>query len=103
MLAVANGARLAMYVAIVAGGFAVLALGPAPFLELVEGRREVATTWDVFAWWIAALAVTSLFGALLVQAVRRRKRRATGWKHRVEDLDRRLGEARDEQARRLRR
>jgi hypothetical protein len=102
MLAVANGTRLAIYVLIFGGGFAVLALGPAPFLELIEGRRTMATTWDVFAWWIAALAVTSLFGALLAQAVRRRRRRATGWRHRVEDLGLRLASARDEQERRRR-
>jgi hypothetical protein len=100
MLALAYGARVTLYAAIVVGGVAVLGLGPAPFLELIEGQRQVATAWEVFLWWAAALGATSLFGALLVQAVRRRKRRATGWKHRVHDLDRRLTEALEEQARR---
>jgi hypothetical protein len=98
MLVLANGARLVFFAALLAGGFAILIIGPAPFLELAEGQRTLATTWDVFAWWFAVLAIASIAGALAIQAARRRRRRAVGWKHRVEDLDRRLVEARQEQA-----
>ncbi len=71
----------------------MLATGPAPFVELIQGRRVLATTWDVFVWWFAVLLLFSLLGAAAVQAARRRRRRAQGWKQRVADLERRLAEA----------
>jgi hypothetical protein len=98
MLMLANGARLIFFGLLLAGGFAILIIGPAPFLELVEGQRTLATTWDVFAWWFAVLAIASIAGALAIQAARRRRRRAVGWKHRVGELERRLAEAMQEQA-----
>lgn len=100
MLVFANIARLLFFALMLTAGFAILAFGPAPFLELIEGRRRVATTWDVFAWWAVVLAAASFIGALLLQTGRRRRRRAAGWKHRVEDLDRRLTEAMAERDRR---
>lgn len=93
MFALATAARLALYGVIVAGGVAILMLGPAPFQELVEGQRALATTWDVFAWWFAILALASVLGAVAAQSSRRRRRRASGWRSRVEDLERRLDEA----------
>lgn len=98
MLVLANSARLLFLGLLLIAGFAFLILGPAPFLELAEGTRTLATTWDVFVWWFAVLAVASIAGALANQAMRRRRRRAKGWKLRVEELDRRLDEARQEQA-----
>lgn len=97
MLVLANGARLLFIGLLLAGVFAVLIVGPAPFLELAEGQRALATTWDVFAWWFVVLAIASISGALAIQAARRRRRRAAGWRNRVEELDRRLAEARQEQ------
>lgn len=90
---VALGGRIAFWVAMVASGFVMLTSGPAPFVELIQGRRVLATTWDVFAWWFAVLLLVSLLGAAAVQAARRRRRRAQGWQQRVADLDRRLAEA----------
>jgi hypothetical protein len=98
MLTLANSARLVFFGVLLAGGFAILIVGPAPFIELAEGQRTLATTWDVFAWWFAVLAIASIAGAIAIQAARRRRRRAAGWKHRVDDLDRRLMEATQEQA-----
>lgn len=93
MYTLATGGRIAFWIAMVAVGFALLASGPAPFVELIEGRRLVATTWDVFAWWFVVLLIVSLAGAAAVQAARRRRRRAQGWKQRVAELDRRLADA----------
>lgn len=93
MFALATIARFALYGVIVAGGIAILMLGPVPFRELVEGERALATTWDVFAWWFAILAIASVLGAVAAQASRRRRRRAYGWRGRVEDLERRLDHA----------
>ena len=100
MLALANIARLTFFATMLGLGFAFLMLGPAPFLELMQGERVMATTWDVFVWWAVILALVSFGGALTVQAARRRRRRAKGWKQRVADLDRRLEQAREEQDRR---
>lgn len=100
MLVFANAARAAFFAAMVLAGFALLAAGPAPFLELIEGQRVLATTWDVFAWWFGVLALVSLLGAAAVQMARRRRRRAAGWQHRVEDLERRLAHATHEQEKR---
>lgn len=93
MLALASAARLALYGTIIAGGVALLMLGPIPFSELVEGERALATTWDVFAWWFAVLALVSVLGAIAAQASRKRRRRVYGWRARVEDLERRLDDA----------
>lgn len=98
MYAIATGGRVAFWVVMVTAGFALLASGPAPFVELIQGRRALATTWDVFAWWFVVLLIVSLAGAAAVQAARRRRRRAQGWKQRVADLDRRLAEAMTVQA-----
>ena len=103
MLAIANGARLTFFATTLTIGFGILVLGPAPFLELLEGKREMATTWDVFVWWLLILIVASLIGAAMIQAARRRRRRAAGWKHQVADLDYRLRGALDEQERRPKR
>jgi len=93
MLAIANFARLTFFLAMLLAGFAILWAGPAPFLELIDGQRMLATTWDIFAWWFAVLAIFAIIGALAVQASRRRRRRAMGWRHRVADLERRLADA----------
>jgi membrane protein implicated in regulation of membrane protease activity len=100
MLFLATVARLLLLAVMLFAGFAILAFGPAPFLEFIEGQRRVATTWDVFVWWVGILALASLIVALLLQASRRRRRRAAGWRHRVEDLDRRLAVALAERNRR---
>lgn len=100
MLATANAARVAFYAAMVVAGFVLLWLGPAPFLELVNGERELATTWDVFAWWFAILALFAIIGAAATNAARSRRRRAEGWHHRVADVERRLTAAESEIARR---
>lgn len=93
MYLIATSARIAFWAVMVTAGFGLLASGPAPFVELIQGRRLLATTWDVFAWWFAVLIIVSLAGAAAIQVARRRRRRARGWKHRVADLDRRLAEA----------
>lgn len=100
MLVVAAVARLALYVLIALGGVVLLALGPAPIVEYFQNTRELVTTWDVFAWWFAVIGITAIVGAVVAQAVRRRRRRVAGWRHRVDDLARRLAEAHDVQRRR---
>lgn len=93
MLALANFARLTLFLGMLVGGFAILWAGPAPFVELIQGQRELATTWDIFAWWFLVLAIFTVIGVFAIQASRNRQRRAHGWQHRVTELERRLGEA----------
>jgi hypothetical protein len=74
--------------------------GPEPFLERVFGHARVATTYDVGLWWFAVI-VLAIFGAFVGdQLVRGRLRLVRGWKHRVDELDRRLSDAAQEQKRR---
>lgn len=100
MLVLATTARIGFYGVIVLVGIGVLGLGPAPLVELIQGTRVLATSWDIFVWWFAILATVSVGGAIAVQAIRRRRRRAAGWRSRVEDLERRLAHAERERARR---
>lgn len=93
MLTLATAARYGFYALIAVGGLAILALVPLPFRELADGQRALATTWDVFAWWMAVIALASVLGAVATQASRKRRRRAKGWQSRVEDLGRRLDHA----------
>jgi hypothetical protein len=93
MFVVATATRYGAFAAATITGVWLMAFGPAPIVEFLQQRRTLVTTWDVFAWWFAGLALTSLGGALAVQAIRRRRRRAAGWKHRMQDVERRLADA----------
>lgn len=93
MLAIANFARFTLLLAMLVGGFAILWAGPAPFLELIEGRRVLGTVWDVLGWWFLVLALFVVIGGFATEVSRRRRRRAAGWQHRVEELERRLDDA----------
>jgi len=103
MLTIAASARYGFYALIAIGGISILGLLPLPFRELAEGQRALATTWDVFAWWMAILALASVLGAVMTQSSRRRRRRAMGWRSRVDDLERRLEHAQRVLAERKRR
>ena len=100
MLAFATMARVVLYVAVALGGVTLLALGPAPIVEYFQKSRQLVTTWDMFAWWFAIIGLTTVLGALVTQAVRSRRRRVAGWRHRVNDLWRRLADAHEVQRRR---
>ena len=100
MLSIATTARYVFYLVTGVGGIAILTLLPLPFQELAEGQRALATTWDVFAWWFAVLALATVLGTAVTQSSRRRRRRTMGWRARVNDIERRLAHASRVQAER---
>jgi hypothetical protein len=100
MLVLATVWRLSLVAALALAGTALMTLGPAPIVDFFERRRTLVTTWDVFAWWFGGIAVVSVAGAFALAAIRDYRRRASGWRHRVDDLARRLAHA--EQERRAR-
>jgi len=93
MLILATTWRLTLIAGLVLAGVALMTLGPAPIVEFFERRRTLVTTWDVFAWWFGGMAVISVAGAFALAVIRDHRRRATGWRHRVDDLARRLAHA----------
>lgn len=93
MLMLASAARLVVYAAIGVGGVALLTLGPAPIVEYFAKSRTLVTPWDGVVWWFGIVGAAILLGAIMAQVAKRRRRRIAGWRHRVDDLRRRLDEA----------
>ncbi len=95
-------AGVALTVVIFSLGGILLWFGPSPFLENVfgQGGSLTATSYDVFAWWLAVTVLAVLGGVLGDQLLRGKLRLARGWKSRVAELTRRLEDARREQRRR---
>ena len=92
-LVVADVAGGVLTLVIIVLGFIVLWAGPEPFLEKIAGQRRVATTYDIFLWWLALIVLAVLGGAFGDQVLRGRLRLARGWRHRVHHLERRLQDA----------
>jgi hypothetical protein len=97
---VAQTAGITLTVGVLTIALALLYFGPTPFLERVFGQSAPATTYDVFLWWIAVLVLAVAAGAFGDQVLRGRVRMARGWKNRVAELERRLGDAENVQRRR---
>ena len=98
--AAAQFAGIALTLVLIALTATVLWYGPEPFIERVFGHVRVATTYDVFAWWLAVIVLAILGGTFGDQLLRGRLRLAHGWKHRLIEVDRRLADAEHEQRRR---
>lgn len=90
-LAHAVGASVTLVV--LGAGFAVLWAGPAPFFERFLGHAHETTTFDAAAWWLLLLLLAIVGGAFGDQLLRGKLRSVRGWRHRVNDLERRLAEA----------
>ncbi len=95
--AAAQLAGIALTLLLIALTATVLWYGPEPFIERVFGHARVATTYDVFVWWLAVIVLAILGGTFGDQLLRGRLRLAHGWKHRLTELDQRLADAVEEQ------
>ena len=95
--AAAHLAGIALTLLLIALTATVLWYGPEPFIERVFGHARVATTYDVFVWWLAVIVLAILGGTFGDQLLRGRLRLALGWKHRLTELDQRLADAVEEQ------
>ncbi len=98
--AAAQLAGISLTLVLIALTATVLWYGPEPFIERVFGHARIATTYDVFAWWLAVIVLAILGGVFGDQLLRGRLRLAHGWKNRLIELDRRLDDAEHEQRRR---
>ena len=98
--ATAQFAGIALTIVLIALTATVLWYGPEPFIERVFGHARIATTYDVFAWWLAVIVLAIIGGTFGDQLLRGRLRLAHGWKRRLIELDRRLADVEHEQQRR---
>jgi hypothetical protein len=93
LLAHIAGATLTLIV--IGAGFVVLWAGPAPFFARFLGHGYVTTTVDAAVWWLVLLLLAIVGGAYGDQLLRGKLRLVRGWRHRVDDLERRLADAED--------
>ncbi|MGH7653451.1 MAG: hypothetical protein ACREN6_02195 [Gemmatimonadaceae bacterium] len=99
-LRAARLAGLAVLVVILAGGFALLWAGPAPFLSRIFGNGAAVTVPELLAWWIIVIAVALFMGIVSYRLFSQRMHVVRAWKHKAGELERRLAHAEAETRRR---
>ena len=99
-LGVARISRLAVLAGIMALGFALLWVGPAPFLSRIFGNGEAVTIPMVLAWWGAVIAVALFVGIVSYRLFDSQLRQVREWTHRAHEVEQRLAHAEAEARRR---
>jgi len=99
-LRMARISRLALLAGVMALGFTLLWLGPAPFLSRIFGNGEAVTIPVVLVWWGTVIAVALFVGIVSYRLFDRRTHVVREWTHKVRELERRLAHAEDEARRR---
>ena len=87
---------------ILAGGFVLLWVGPAPFLARIFEHGEAVTVPELLAWWVAVITVALFVGIVSYRQFAHRMHIVRAWKHKQEELERRLAHAESEAASRKR-
>lgn len=98
-----RGARtmgLVSLAVILAVGFVLLWVGPAPFLTRIFERGEPVTLPVLLAWWGAVIATALFVGIVSYRLFAHRMRMVRAWNHKVHEIERRLSHAQAEAARR---
>lgn len=98
-----RGARamgLVSLAVILATGFVLLWVGPAPFLERIFERGKVVTIPELLSWWSVVIAVALFVGIVSYRLFAHRMQVVRGWKHKAHELERRLSHAQAEVERR---
>jgi hypothetical protein len=96
-LRTARLAGAALLLTIVTGGFALLWAGPDPFLERIFQSGDAVTVPELLAWWVAVIGA-SLFGGIVgARLFQHRLRVVRAWRHRADELERRLKDAEAEE------
>ena len=90
----------ALLLAIVAAGFTVLWVGPAPFLPRIFGTGDVVTVPELLVWWGLVIGAALFGGIVGARLLQRRWRAVHAWKHRMDQVARRLESAEAEALRR---
>lgn len=98
-----RGARitgLTVLAVILAAGFVLLWVGPAPFLARIFENGDPVTLPELLAWWIAVIATALFVGIVSYRLFAHRMHVVRGWKHKASELERRLSHAEAEAERR---
>jgi hypothetical protein len=96
-------ARLAggtLLLLIVAGGFTLLWVGPEPFLSRIFQDGDAVTVPELLAWWGVVIGAALFGGIVSARLFQHRLHVVRAWKHRVDDIERRLDDAESEAKRR---
>ncbi len=99
-LRAARISRFAALAGILALGFALLWVGPAPFLSRIFGKGDAVIIPVVLAWWGAVIAVALFVGIVGYRLFDRRTRVIREWTRKASELERRLAHAETEAGRR---
>ncbi len=99
-LRAARLAGIGVLAVIMAVGFTLLWVGPAPFLARIYQNGAMVTFPELLAWW-AVVVVTALFvGIVSFRLFSHRLHVVRGWNNKAHDLERRLEHATSEARRR---
>jgi membrane protein implicated in regulation of membrane protease activity len=99
-LRTARLAGLAVLSLILAAGFTLLWVGPAPFLARIFDGGDAVTVPELLAWWVAVIAVALFTGIVSYRLFAHRMEVVRGWRHKAHELERRLEHAESEAQRR---
>jgi hypothetical protein len=94
-----RGARmtgLTVLAVILATGFVLLWVGPAPFLSRIFENGEVVTLPELLAWWMTVIAAALFVGIVSYRQFAHRMHVVRAWKHKADELGRRLAHAESE-------
>jgi hypothetical protein len=93
-------AGLTVLGAILALGFTLLWVGPAPFLARIFENGDAVTVPTLLAWWGAVIGASLFVGIVSYRLFAHRMAVVRGWKNKSHDLERRLEHAESEAQRR---
>jgi len=99
-LQTARLAGLAMLAVTLAAGFILLWVGPEPFLPRIFGNGAVVTFPELLAWWATVIGAALFAGIVGYRQLAHRMRVVRAWRHKSQELGRRLEHAEEEARRR---
>jgi hypothetical protein len=100
-LRAARMAGIGMLGVILAIGFTLLWVGPAPFLGRIFQNGDLVTFPELLGWWGAVIAAALFVGIVSYRLLAHRMQIVRGWRNKAHELERRLDHAETEaQARR---
>lgn len=92
-LRVARLAGLAVLTVVLTAGFVLLWAGPAPFLSRIFENGKVVTVPELLVWWGTVIMVALFMGIVSYRLFAHRMHVVRAWKHKEQDLERRLSHA----------
>ena len=99
-LRTARLAWVAVLAAILAVGFTLLWVGPAPFLSRIFANDDTVTFQGLLVWWAVVIAAALFVGIVSYRVYAHRLHIVRGWTNKAHDVERRLQHAEAEAKRR---